>query len=266
MVMEAYEVEAVVPGLGRRALLLNARPLLYGENDHRLILLTFEDITARRAAERETAALLQQKEILLREVQHRVANSLQIIASILLLKARSAGSDDTRLDLQDAHRRILSVAAVQQHLSISPPGGRIELAPHLSRLCKILGASLAGDDDPVTIEVLADGGTISPAEIVSIGLIVAELVINALKHAFVADMAAARIVVAFEASETGWWLAVSDNGVGMPDGGAGKGTPGLGMGIVEALARQLDARVERSEGLNGAGTSVSITHGPSARR
>jgi two-component sensor histidine kinase len=52
----------------------------------------------------------------------------------------------------------------------------------------------------------------------------------------------------------------------MPDGGAGKATPGLGMGIVEALARQLDARVERSGGLNGAGTSVSITHGPSARR
>src|SRR5512134_1547869 len=63
MVMEAFEVEAVVPGLGRRALLLNARPLLHGGNGRRLILLTFEDITARRAAERETAALLQQKDI-----------------------------------------------------------------------------------------------------------------------------------------------------------------------------------------------------------
>ena len=261
MVMEAYEVEADVPGLGPRTLLLNVRPLLYGGNDHRLILLTFEDITARRAAERETAALLQQKEILLQEMRHRIANSLQIIASILLLKARNGCSDDSRLDLQDAHRRILSVAAVQQHLDASLPGEQIELAPHLSRLCKTLGDSMVSDDRPVTIKVLADGGTISSREIISIGLIVTELVINALKHAFVADTAAARIVVAFKAAGTDWRVTVSDNGVGMPDGGADEVMPGLGTGIVEALARQLDARVERAMGLNGAGTSVSITHG-----
>lgn len=272
MVMEAYEVEADVPGLGRRTLLLDARPLLYRRKDHRLILLTFEDITTQRTAERKTAALLRQKEILVREMQHRIGNSLQIIASILLLKARNGCSDDTRLDLQDAHRRILAVAAVQQHLSISPPGEQIELAPHLSRLCQTLEASMVSDDRPVTIKVLADDSTVSSREIVSIGLIVTELVINALKHAFVADTGAKLIVVAFDAAETNWRLAVSDNGVGMPDGGAematpgegvpGKGRPGLGTGIVEALARQLDARVERSIGLHGVGTSVSITHGP----
>ena len=131
---------------------------------------------------------------------------------------------------------------------------------------------MVSDDRPVTIKVLADDSTVSSREIVSIGLIVTELVINALKHAFVVDTGARLIVVAFDAAETNWRLAVSDNGVGMPDGGAematpgkgvpGKGMPGLGTGIVEALARQLDARVERSIGLHGVGTSVSITHGP----
>ena len=262
MVMEAYHVEADVPGLGQRTLLLDARPLLSRDNEHRQILLTFEDITPRRAAERKTAGLLHEKDIVLRELRHRVANSLQIIASILLQKASKGCSDDTRLDLEDAHRRILSVASVQQHLDISPPGERIALAPHLSRLCETLEASMASNDDPVTITVVADDGTISSTEIGSIGLIVTELVINALKHAFVADTAAARIVVAYEAAGTDWRLTVSDNGVGMPDGGADTVTPGLGTDIIEALATHLDARVERSVGLNGVGTSVSITHGP----
>jgi two-component sensor histidine kinase len=261
MVVEAYEVEADVSGLGQRTLLLNARTLLYKGNDHGLILLTFEDITARRAAERETAALLQHKEILLREMRHRVGNSLQIIASILLLKARTVCSDDTRLHLKDAHRRIMSLAAVQQQLDIIRPGEQIELAPHLSRLCKTLEASMVGDDGPVTIKVLADGGTISSTATVSIGLIVTELVINALKHAFVADTTAALIVVAYEAAGAEWRLTVSDNGVGMQNRGPDKATPGLGTSIVEALAKQLDGRVERSMGLNGVGTSVSITHG-----
>jgi two-component sensor histidine kinase len=266
MVMEAYQVEADVAGLGRRTLLLHARTLLDGgyfeENDHRRILLTFEDITARRVAERETEALLCHKEILFREMQHRVGNSLQIIASILLLKARNGCSDDTRPHLEDAYRRILSVAAVQQHLDISLPGERIKLAPHLSRLCKTLEASMVGDDAPVTIKVLADGSTISSAETVSIGLIVTELVINALKHAFVADTPAAQILVAYDAAGTDWRLTVSDNGIGTPNGGGDTRTPGLGTSIVDALARQLDSRVERSRGLNGLGTSVSITHGP----
>ena len=73
------------------------------------ILLAIEDVTRRRETEREKDELLQQKEILLQEMQHRVANSLQIIASILLLKARTVQSEETRLHLQDAHQRVMSV-------------------------------------------------------------------------------------------------------------------------------------------------------------
>jgi PAS domain S-box-containing protein len=115
-VMEAYEVEQDFSGIGRRTMLLNARKVFHEENSHTTILLAIEDITERRAMEREVKELLQQKDVLLQEMQHRVANSLQIIASILLIKARTVRSEETRLHLQDAHQRVMSIAAMQQQL------------------------------------------------------------------------------------------------------------------------------------------------------
>lgn len=121
-VMEAYEVEHVFSTIGRRVMLLNARTVLAAGDPNSLILLSIEDITERRVIERRLADLLKQKETLLQEMQHRVANSLQIIAGILLMKARTVESDETRSHLQDAHRRVLSVASVQQHLQASRHG------------------------------------------------------------------------------------------------------------------------------------------------
>ena len=256
-VMEAYEVEQDFSGIGRRTMLLNAREVFDRRGAHTLILLAIEDVTERSAAEREMADLLKQKEILLLEMQHRVANSLQIIASILLLKARTVQSEETRQHLQDAHQRVMSVAAVQQQLHASGHGEAIRLGPYLSRLCEALAASMIGDSRPISLKVQVEDGTATSAEAVSIGLIVTELVINALKHAFVGDRAAGLIVVAYEVAETSWRLAVSDNGIG--EGRSDKTTPGLGTSIVEALAKQLDGRVEIS--MSPHGTSVSITHG-----
>ena len=264
-VMEDYEVEREFPIIGRRSMLLNAREVFNQINHRNLILLTFEDVTDRRAAEREISKLLQQKETLLQEMQHRVANSLQIIASILLLKARTVQSEETRLHLRDAHQRVMSVAAVQQQLLASSHGEPIEIGPYLSRLCEALAASIADDSRPVSLKVQAEGGTASSAEAVSIGLIVTELVINAFKHAFVGDEAAGVLVVAYEAAETSWRLTVSDNGIGTPEGqlDSDKPRPGLGTIIVETLAKQLDARVEVMRSRRG--TTVSITHGTSDR-
>jgi two-component sensor histidine kinase len=257
-VMEAYQVEQDFAPIGRRTMLLNARAVFNRSNVPTLILLAIEDVTDRRAAERETAELLQQKEILLQEMQHRIANSLQIIASILLLKARTVRSEETRLHLQDAHKRVMSVAAVQQLLHGSGQADCIELAPYLSRLCETLAASMIGENRPIALKVEADDGTATSTEAVSIGLIVTELVINALKHAFGADRSGGLIVISYAVAETGWELAVCDNGTGHPDSAPGKSVPGLGTSIVEALAKQLGARVMIS--MTPQGTSVSITH------
>jgi two-component sensor histidine kinase len=255
-VMEAYEVEQNFPVIGRRAMLLNAREIFTQSNAHKLILLAIEDVTDRRAAEQQTADLLQLKETLLQEMQHRVANSLQIIASVLMLKARSVQSEETRLHLQEAHDRVMSVATVQQQLHASGHGEAIELGPYLSRLCDAVAASMIGNR-PITLKVEADAGTGVSAEAVSLGLITAELVINALKHGFPGGDGG-EILVRYQVDEANWRLSVSDNGVGLQRDGARRGHSGLGTTIVEALAHQLKSRVEISNGRPG--VSVSIIH------
>jgi two-component sensor histidine kinase len=261
-VMEGFEVEREFSGIGRRTMLLNARKVFYEGDSNTTILLAIEDITARRGAEREAAETLQQKETLLHEMQHRVGNSLQIIASILLLKARSAQSEETRLHLREAHQRVMSVATLQQQLQGSGHGEVIALGPYLSRLCKTLTASMIGDSGPISLEVHAETGAASSDQAISIGLIVTELVINALKHAFSDDKADGQIIVAYDVAEASWKLTVSDNGIGKPEIEPGKSRPGLGTSIVEALAKQLDARVEISP--HPGGRTVSIIHEPFA--
>lgn len=256
--IEELEVEREFPAIGRRVMLLNARKVFYEKGGYTAVLLAFEDITGRRAIERQVQELLLEKDMLLEEMSHRVANSLQIIASILLIKARAVQSDETRRQLEDAHQRVLSVAAVQQHLHVSGGAKPIEIAEYLAKLCETLALSMIGDSRPISLRVDADAGTAVSRDAVSIGLIVTELVMNALKHAFPAEKPDAAIVVSYKVSGTDWRLTVSDNGLGKPDVGASDTKPGLGTSLVKALTRQLDAVVEIAS--DGRGTVVSITH------
>ncbi|MFM9848888.1 MAG: sensor histidine kinase [Hyphomicrobiaceae bacterium] len=257
-VMEDYEVEHEFPSIGLRVMLLNARKVYYEGNSHTTILLAIEDITARRAAEREMQQLLHQKELLLEEMQHRIANSLQIIASILLLKASTVQSEETRLHLQEAHKRVMSVAAVQKHLKGSSLGEPISVSSYLSKLCESLADSMIGESRPITVQVNAEGATVSSAKAVSIGLIVTEGLINALKHAFPQAKEDSHIVVSYVETGSDWKLSIADNGVGKPTEGPAATKTGLGTSIMNALAQQLDATVELASGPNG--TVLSVIH------
>ncbi|HEX3504697.1 MAG TPA: histidine kinase dimerization/phosphoacceptor domain -containing protein [Xanthobacteraceae bacterium] len=257
-VMQAYEVERDFPNIGRRTMLLNAREVFNHRNAEKLILLAIEDITDRCAAELLTAELLRQKETLLLEMQHRVANSLQIIASILLLKMKTVQSEETRLHLGDAHQRIMSVATAQQQLQASGHCEPIEVGPYLSRLCDTLGASMIGDSRRISLKVEAGSGTAASGELVSIGLITTELVINALKHGFPIGADGCEILVRYDVDECNWRLSVSDNGIGVQRDGDARGRTGLGTTIVEALAHQLKACVEITR--LSPGMIVSIVH------
>jgi chemotaxis protein methyltransferase CheR len=257
-VMEGYEVEHEFPDLGQRTMCLNARQVFYKGGANRTILLGIEDITERRILEREKEELLRQKGVLLEELQHRVANSLQIIASILLMKARAVQSQETRIHLEDAHQRVMSVAAVQKQLYASEATGSVEITPYLTKLCDSLATSMIGDTRPISLKVVGDGGSASSRQAESIGLIVTELVMNALKHAFPEVKTKGQITVAYDMVGTNWKLSVSDDGIGKPDGAFAQGKSGLGTGIVKALSQQLDAQVDTSAGPQG--TTVSITH------
>lgn len=255
--VDGYEVDRDFPRVGRRIMLLNARKVFYKEGAHTTTLLAFEDITDRRAVEEQVQELLREKDMLLQEMQHRVANSLQIIASILLLKARTVQSEETRLQLEDAHKRVLSVAAVQQHLDTAGRGGSIEVDSYLSRLCETLAQSMIGDSRPISLKVDADRGTVASNQAVSIGLIVTELVMNSLKHAFPKEKKDGAIVVSYKVADADWKLTVSDNGVGKGDLSENQ-TGGLGTSLIKSLAKQLDAKVDIV--IDAHGRSVSFTH------
>src|ERR1700691_5181781 len=259
-VMEGYEVEHEFLGLGSRTICLNARQVFYEGGAGTTILLGMEDVTERRILEREKDELLRQKDTLLEELQHRIANSLQIIASIILMKARAVQSEETRFHLEDAHKRVLSIAAVQKQLHASGATGTIAIAPYLSQLCESLAHSMIGGTRPISLKVIGEGGSATSRQAESLGLIVTELVMNALKHAFPGDKAKGQITVAYDMIGTNWKLSISDDGIGKPQDGFAQGKSGLGTGIVKALAHQLDARVETSAG--PAATTVSVRPAP----
>ena len=174
------------------------------------------------------------------------------------MKARTVQSEETRLHLQDAHKRVMSIAAVQEATPCISGRGSIEIAPYLSRLCETLATSMIGDTRPISLKVIGEGGSATSRQAESLGLIVTELVMNALKHAFPDEKVAGQITVAYDVAGTNWKLSVSDNGVGKPDGVFAQGKSGLGTGIVKALSQQLGAQVETVAG--PAGTTVSVTH------
>ncbi len=256
-VMDNFEIEQSFPHLGQRTMLLNARKVFYKGDKNTTLLLAIEDVTVRRDAEKLLQILSDQKDTLLAEMSHRVANSLQIIASILLLKARSVQSAETRGHLEDAHRRVMSVAALQQQLKATGNGEKIDVGEYLTKLCETLAGSMIRENQPITIVVKAENGSVLSEWAVSFGLIVTELVINALKHAFPAHITGGHIAVNYNVTDDEWVLAIIDNGCGMPAGTMEKST-GLGTAIVKALAQQLDAKVETAS--SSQGTSVSIIH------
>jgi two-component sensor histidine kinase len=253
--VQGYEIDLRRPGHGDRRLVLNAQKLDYGNENHIRLLVSVSDVTDARIAERLKDDMLKEKAVLLQELQHRVANSLQIIASVLMQSARKVQSDETRSHLHDAHKRVMSVAALQQQLAASSAAD-VELRPYFTTLCDSIGASMIRDHNQISLDVSVDGSTTSADISVSLGLIVTELVINALKHAFPNDRGG-KIKVDYRSHGPNWALSVADDGVGMPTS-ASDAKSGLGTSIVQALTAQLHAVVVVS-GANP-GTTVSVAH------
>ena len=252
--IDAYEIDLKRSGERTRELVVNARTLDDGAKDVRL-LLAITDVTDARTEARRNEDLVREKAVLLKEVQHRVANSLQIIASVLMQSARRVQSEEARGHLQNAHHRVMSIADVQRQLSLSE-AGTVALREYLAQLCSSLGASMIADDDRVSIVVNVDDSVVDAQDSVSLGLIVTELVINALKHAF-PDQRSGTILIDFRSTSDDWTLSVTDDGIGMASGPDAP-RAGLGSGIVEALARNLRAELVVTDA--DPGTAVTITH------
>jgi two-component sensor histidine kinase len=252
--IEGYEIYLKREGRADKCLVLNAQKLSYAGDDDVRLILSVTDITDARIAGKLMDDLVREKDVLLQELHHRVANSLQIIASVLMQNARKVQSDESRIHLVDAHQRVMSVAALQKQLATSGKGN-VELRPYFTALCQSIGASMIRDYDQLTLDVHTDDSVTTADTSVSLGLIVTELVINALKHAF-SHNRGGKILVDYHSQGPNWTLSVSDNGVGMPSPSSAKA--GLGTTIVQALARQLGATVSVANA--NPGTRVSVAH------
>ena len=262
--VEGFEFEQEFAHLGKRSLHLNAMPIRDEGALGRMVLLSIKDITERRVAEQEkqkllehTEDLLEQQRTLLREMRHRIANSLQIIASILLLKAGSVSSEETKNELRAAHQRVMSVASVQSHLHASEGIEEIEMGPYLAKLSAGLAASMVGSQPDIRIVTQASEGTLPSSHAVSVGLIVTELIMNAIKYAFPKGHRSARIRVTFEKAKLDWKLTVADNGIGRQDVGSVETSTGLGTALIGALAKQLSAQI--TETSTSKGLTVEVT-------
>jgi two-component system, sensor histidine kinase PdtaS len=251
--VDAYEMDNVRAGRRDRRLIVNARKLDYFDHGHARLLMSVTDVTDARIDADLKDRLLREKETLLQELQHRVANSLQIIASVLMQSARRVRSGKARGHIRDAGNRVMSIAALQRQLSASRIG-EVAISAYFTELCASIGASMIGRDDRIALNVDADGSMVEAQDSVRLGLIVTELVINALKHGFPGHRRG-RIDVDYRATGTGWALTVRDTGIGLPADPADL-KAGIGTSIVDALALQLGASVQIASA--DPGTLVSV--------
>ncbi|CAN3989302.1 sensor histidine kinase [Methylocystis bryophila] len=263
-ISESFDINSLFPRIGHRSFIVGVSEVFFSQNSDKAILLSFHDVTQRRLIEKEkadllvnTQKLLEEKRVLLLEMRHRIFNSLQIIANILMMKTRATASEETRKHLEDAYARVMSVATIQRHIDDAARTETVKLAPYFTTICDGLAHSMIDDEWRVSIRCQFDDASAASSEAVSLGLILTELVINSLKYAFPTNRRDAEVVVKYETSGANWRLMVSDNGVGRPHDGAGS-CDGLGSTLVKALANQVKAQIETVSSEHG--LTVAITH------
>ena len=225
------------------------------------LLGAFEDITGdQRKAEIALRASLREKEALLLEVHHRVKNNLQVMSSLLRLKASRRDSAEVKAVLGDMQHRILSMAVLHELLYRSGNVVEVDLAAYLDALAHRIFGSLAPPGRRIELSL-----TLAPTRVeidlaVPCGLLVNELISNSLKHAF-PEQASGTVAVELAALEGGTLrLAVRDTGIGLPAHFELERTPSLGLQLVSDLARQLRATL--GIGTTGPGASFTLTFVP----
>lgn len=211
--------------------------------------ITSHDITERKQAEAQLKDLLSEKEVLLKEVHHRVKNNLQIILSLISLQSDNLTDERTQWVLSDAGARIRTIALVHEMLYKTENLSQLDFAVYATDLLQYLWRTGSADDKKVSLN-LSLAPLLLPIDLaVNCGLILNELATNALKHAFPNDRAGDVAVVIEHDSATGdACLIVSDNGIGLPVDFDWRQSNSLGLDIVQMLAGQIRASVQTGPG------------------
>ena len=200
------------------------------------VVCYFYDLTERNSYEEQLMLLVQEKEMLAREIDHRVKNSLAIVGSLLSMQRSATKSDETRAALTEAVNRVVAVSRVHERLHKSHQVGIIAFAEYLEKLCNDISSSLGGQG--VTLEFAADSVELPAEQAMSLALIANELVTNGFKHGCAAGAKRITVTLAREAEKL--LLTVADDGAGLSADAATK-SGGLGFKVIKTLSKQLRA-------------------------
>jgi PAS domain S-box-containing protein len=216
----------------------------------RLFRKAQQDLEDLSRTEKQLRESVQEKEVLLREIHHRVKNNLQIISSLLNLQSRRIDDDQVRKSFQASQDRIRSMALVHERLYQSNDLAKVDFLDYINVLIPHLLRSQAVDPDRIDLAIDADQVFLDIESAIPCGLIIGELLSNSLKHAF-PDGRRGRIDVSLKPKEDGrLLLCVSDDGMGMDPETDPENAETLGLQLVSALAEQMGAEIDldRSEG------------------
>jgi PAS domain S-box-containing protein len=201
---------------------------------------TLTDITAEKATEARLREAVADREALLREVHHRVKNNLQMLGDLLYLQSEAVASPDAQAALRDAYARVFTIARLHEHLYQSMQRGHVLIQDYLGKL--LAGLQSLHPGVPIVLDGIGDGIALEPDRAIHAGLIVNELVTNALKHAC-PDGATGAVTVTLRTMADEIEMVVRDNGRGLPATLDLEHARTLGLRIVRTLARRLQASV-----------------------
>ncbi len=205
-------------------------------------------------AERAAAA---EKAVLLKELQHRVKNSMGIISSIVGIEASEASLPETRRALASLESRIAAIGDLYEELFDSSGISSVDLSAYLRRVVESLVASIGGEGGRIALDLSLESRELDLKRAVSLGLIVNELVTDSLKHAFPGGRAG-RIGLRLSLEEEALVLEIRDDGVGFPVGFDPGSSKGFGLRMVGLLAEQIGMKLEFLPGGPGARTRLSL--------
>lgn len=203
------------------------------------------DITGRVRAEKLIEAALREKEVLLREIYHRVKNNLQVVSSLLSLQARHLADEPYRELLAVSRDRIRSMALLHERLYRSRDLEKIDFEGYIRELAGDLFVSHGVDTERVALDIRVEDVALGIDTAIPCGLIINELVTNCLKHAFPGGRAGRlRISLRKTAGGEGFVLSVGDDGAGLPEGREAASSAALGLKLVGSLVEQLGGEME----------------------
>lgn len=239
---------------------------LYSASSHlgKEIFLLYNDITDRIIFEQQTIASLREKELLLKEVHHRVKNNLQIISGILKLQLYTEGEQDIKEIIQNCRNQVYSMAAIHEKLYNATNISKIHIKTYIEDLVDYLNQEYAGITNTITFNVDCDPDIYLDIDTcIPCGLILNETITNAVKYAFPHETNNKEIVVRFNKKSESYVMQIADNGIGMDDIAAVNAKKSLGMELLRRLSRQLRGNAT-IDGMNG--TTITITFPISNRR